>query len=196
MTTILRRDNGGAIELDVHRWHAEIDDVERELLESLPDPVLDIGCGPGRIVSALAKVGRLALGIDPEPRAAAAARSRGAAVLERSVFEPLPGEGRWRSALLLDGNIGIGGDPVRLLRRVGELLAPGGSMVAEVLSPQLSTEMLTVRVEATLGRATGPWFSWARVAAHDFAALAQESGLTPTDMTAVDGRWFARAVRP
>lgn len=196
MTVILRRDNGDTIELEVHRWHAEIDDVERELLELLPDPVLDIGCGPGRIASALAGAGRPALGIDPEPRAAAAARSRGAAVLERSVFDPLPGEGRWRSALLLDGNIGIGGDPVRLLRRVGELLAPGGFLLAEVLSPHSSTERLTVRIEAMRGRAAGPWFSWARVAAADFADLAHESGLEPMGVTTMDGRWFARAMRP
>ena len=46
----------------------------------------------------------------PRPRR----RARGAAVLRRSVFDPLPGRGTvGDAALLLDGNIGIGGDPGR-----------------------------------------------------------------------------------
>ena len=36
---------------------------------------------------------------------------RGATVLQRDIFGPLPGEGRWGTALLFDGNVGIGGDP-------------------------------------------------------------------------------------
>ena len=36
----------------------------------------------------------------------------------------VPRAGRWRTALLLDGNIGIGGAPDALLRRAAELLAP------------------------------------------------------------------------
>jgi hypothetical protein len=34
--------------------------------------------------------------------------------------------------LLLDGNIGIGGDPHRLLRRVRELLTPTGRLLVEL----------------------------------------------------------------
>ena len=41
---------------------------------------------------------------------------RGGAALRRDVFAPLPGEGRWYTALLADGNVGIGGDPVALLQ--------------------------------------------------------------------------------
>ncbi len=196
MTAVLRSDDGTTIELEVHRWHGDIDEVERALLLSLPAPVLDIGCGPGRVAAALAEAGRIALGIDAEPSAVAVALGRGAPALERSVFDPLPGEGRWRSALLLDGNIGIGGDPVRLLSRVAELLAPGGCVVAEVLSPHFSTERLTVRVEDPGGAAAGPWFPWARVAAFDFAGLAREAGLQPAGAKSLGGRWFAVATRP
>ena len=45
-------------------------------------------------------------------------------MLRRDLFAPLPGEGRWEHVLLADGNIGIGGDPARLLRRAASCCAP------------------------------------------------------------------------
>ncbi|HEY3143875.1 MAG TPA: class I SAM-dependent methyltransferase, partial [Acidimicrobiales bacterium] len=52
-------------------------------------PVLDVGCGPGRLVHALLARGRAALGIDLSPSAVAEAKARGALVLRRDVFAPL-----------------------------------------------------------------------------------------------------------
>jgi hypothetical protein len=46
----------------------------------------------------------------------------------------LSAEGSWERVLLADSNIGIGGDPVRALRRVADL-APGGIVVAEIDPP-------------------------------------------------------------
>jgi hypothetical protein len=62
------------------------------------------------------------LGVDVSPAAVARAKGAGGAVLRRSVFDRLPAEGRWGTALLADGNIGIGGDPHALLRRVRDSL--------------------------------------------------------------------------
>ena len=61
-----------------------------------------------------------ALGLDLSPVAVRLARARGAEAILRSVFADVPGAGRWRTALLLDGNIGIGGAPVPLLERARE----------------------------------------------------------------------------
>jgi SAM-dependent methyltransferase len=197
VSAVLRRADGDVIDLDVARWHDDADADEVELLARVPDPVLDIGCGPGRAVAALAARGRLALGIDREPRAVAAALERGATALERSVFDPLPGEGRWGAALLLDGNIGIGGDPVRLLARVHDLLAPGGCLLAEVLAPHVASEPVTVRVEVGRGQAPGPWFRWARVSARDAARLIHRAGLRCTGAERVAGdRWFVWGRKP
>jgi len=52
-------------------------------------------------------------------------------MLRRDLFRPLPGEGTWQHVLLADGNIGIGGDPQRLLQRAARLLRPGGSLLVE-----------------------------------------------------------------
>src|SRR5205823_8032004 len=132
---VLRAEDGTALPLDPGRWHAEPSPGEEALLAAMADPVLDVGCGPGRLVLGVARRGAVALGVDPAPAAVALARERGAAVLQRSVFDPLPGAGRWHTILLADGNIGIGGDPARLLRRCRDLLAPDGTIVAEVDAP-------------------------------------------------------------
>ena len=131
----LRDVGGDVLPLDPARWHGPITAAEQQLLVRLTGPVLDVGCGPGRIVEGLASRGVVTLGVDPAPGAVSLARRRGCAVLQRSVFETLPGEGRWRTALLLDGNIGIGGDPVRLLRRCGALVHLSGCVVVEVEAP-------------------------------------------------------------
>ena len=108
------------------RWADPADARDRALLRRCGGPVLDIGCGPGRMSEHLAHQGVAVLGIDVVPEAVAQTRARGASALHRDVFDRLPGEGRWTCALLADGNIGIGGDPVALLRRVAHLLRPGG----------------------------------------------------------------------
>lgn len=185
---------GQVIPLAVDRWHASADPVERALLATVDDAVLDIGCGPGRIVAELAGQGRVALGVDSSPAAVAATRGRGAPVLLRSAFDPLPGEGRWSSVLLLDGNVGIGGDPVALLARCAALLRPGGQLVAEVEPPGVAARSLTVRLESD--GVTTRWFPWAQVGADDAAGLAATAGLRSAGRTEADGRWFARAVRP
>ncbi len=116
-------------------------------------------------------------------------------MLERSVFDPLPGAGRWGSALLLDGNLGIGGDPVRLLRRVAGLVRAGGLVVVELDAPGRSAGPKAVRLEVR-GR-TGPWFLWARVGADELPALAGDAGLAVDARWSTGPRWFAalRAAR-
>lgn len=189
---VLRAEDGTALPLDPARWHAEPSPGEEALLGALAAPVLDVGCGPGRLVLWLARRGSMALGVDPAPAAVTLARGRGAAVLQRSVFDPLPGAGRWRTILLADGNIGIGGDPVRLLRRCRELLAPGGSVVVEVeAAAQAGWRRYTVRLER--GARSGPWFPWAVVDADAIARLAQRAGLELRRLQPIveEGRWFA-----
>jgi SAM-dependent methyltransferase len=188
---LLRADSGEVLTLDTGRWHDEATEEEQDLLATVNGPVLDVGCGPGRLVVALARRGVPALGIDSSPFAVATAIDRGAAALQRDVFGPLPGEGRWATVLLFDGNVGIGGDPVRLLARCRRLAWKTGQVVVEVEPPGTGHRTLRARLERDGERSAT--FPWSLVSADAIGPLAGEAGLTveSTDRT-TSGRWFAR----
>ncbi|MDQ4068665.1 MAG: class I SAM-dependent methyltransferase [Actinomycetota bacterium] len=188
---VLRADTGEALDVDLRRWHDPADDEEREVLASVDGPVIDLGCGPGRLVVSLAARGVPALGVDSSPAAVALARARGATVLERDLFAPLPGEGRWATVLLFDGNVGIGGDPVRLLTRCRQLTGGRGHVVAEVAPPGRGWRRVTAWFERD--GSCGHPFAWAVVGADDIATLARAAGLELAALVETkSGRWFAR----
>ena len=189
----LRTGDGSVIPLALERWHLPPSAEEHALLARVGAPVLDVGCGPGRHVLALAQRGVMALGVDASPTAAGLARARGAPVLERSIFDRIPGACRWGSALLLDGNIGIGGNPPALLGRISRLLRRGGAAFVEVEPPGVTTRVLTVRLER--GERATAWFPWAVVGVGDVATLAGDAGLHVADAWEDGGRWFAELVR-
>ena len=184
-------DRREVIALHVARWFGEPSVAEHEVLAHALAPVLDVGCGPARHTLALAARGVEALGLDVSPNAVRAARRRGARVLHGDVFDDVPGRGKWGTALLLDGNIGIGGDPARLLVRVRELLRPGGRALVELGAPRTGSEAFVARIEG----AGGSWFPWARVAADDIARLALGAALQAGRPWSAEGRWFARLDR-
>ena len=64
--------------LPLARWLGPAGAVDERVLERARGPVLDVGCGPGRHVHALARRGVLALGVDVSPVAVRLARARGA----------------------------------------------------------------------------------------------------------------------
>jgi SAM-dependent methyltransferase len=186
---VVRYRDGTARPLQLARWLQVADAVDERALSALRGPVLDLGCGPGRHLHALARRGVFGLGVDLSPAAVGLARGAGATAIVGSIFDELPGTGHWRSALLLDGNIGIGGNPARLLRRVGGLLAPSGRGLVELASPETRTVRTQVRLEAP-GQ-TSDWFAWAELSAADVSTVASAAGFVVERCWAEGERWFA-----
>ena len=176
----IRLADGRLEPLPLDRWLAPADATDQAILADVEAPVLDLGCGPGRHLAALRARGKRGLGVDLSPVAVELARGRGADAINGSLWASVPARGTWRTILLLDGNIGIGGAPVALLQRAGELLAPDGEIVVETDPPGAPTHRVRVRLEAP--GMVSEWFRWARVGADDAAAIAGRAGF------AVDGR--------
>jgi SAM-dependent methyltransferase len=182
--------DGAVLDLPVDRWFGPADASEQRALDHAVGPALDIGCGPGRHLVALAEREVFALGIDISSTFLDIARGRGVNVLQRSVFDRVPGTRRWRSALLFDGNIGIGGDPEALLRRAAELLRDDGRVIVETELHDGADDILLVRAETAAG--AGPWFRWTTVGPRRLADLAHLVGLAVVDTWQDDGRSFVR----
>jgi SAM-dependent methyltransferase len=186
----LRTVDGRVLSAPADQWFEPVTSAEHRLLERAAGPVLDIGCGPARHALVLAQSGVVSLGIDISIPALMVARQRGAPVLHRSIFDRIPGHGRWGTALLLDGNVGIGGAPAVLLRRVADLLRAGGRALVELGAPGTPPSRQTVRLEHD-GRA-GPWFAWAEVGVDDLDALASNAGMQISEVWTDSARWFAQ----
>jgi SAM-dependent methyltransferase len=179
--------DGGRTPLQVGDWLC-LRPGDGSFIDRCAGPTLDVGSGPGRLTVALAERGIPALGIDVTPHAVRMSRAAGALTLLRDVFDRVPGTGRWTTVLLADGNIGIGGDPAALLRRIAELLAPLGQALVEVQSP--GTGLRRERVRLWHEMQAGEWFPWAYVGVDQMTEIAAEAGLSPAETWSSDGRWF------
>jgi SAM-dependent methyltransferase len=180
--------DGTRVALEAARWFEPVDGDEA-ILAGCAEPTLDIGSGPGRLTAALARRGVHALGIDITPHAVALTRRAGGFALLRDVFDEVPGSGMWATALLADGNIGIGGDPRALLRRVRQLVRPGGTVIVEVEPPEVRSRVDRVRLRR--GAAVGDWFGWAVVSSSDLGRVAAAVGFGAVECRPERGRWLA-----
>ena len=192
---LVSRHRGGSARsvLDVSAFLAPATDDERRALSVTEGPLLDVGCGPGRIVRAAIDAGRLALGIDISRAAVAHANADGLPVLRRSVFDPLPAEGSWGAVTLFDGNVGIDGNPPALLARCADLLGQGGRLLVETHPEHARDHRFEAKLEHPTGGASG-WFPWAEAGSAAVLSTAIELGMTARTAT-YGARTFVVATR-
>ncbi|SCF25614.1 Methyltransferase domain-containing protein [Micromonospora echinospora] len=180
--------------LPVDRWHRAAGLADAAVVARCAGPTLDLGCGPGRMSVALARAGLSAVGVDVSARAVASTRARGAVAVQADLFGTLPAEGRWAHTLLLDGNIGIGGDPVALLQRCRSLLRPSGTVLVELEPPGFGVWQGQAHVAT--GSHQGPVFRWAWLDTGAVADAAAVAGLAIGEVFRFGCRWFAELTRP
>ncbi|MDN5765435.1 MAG: bifunctional glycosyltransferase/class I SAM-dependent methyltransferase [Humibacillus sp.] len=178
----------GCRPLDVSAW-SRMSSADELFAARCEGPVLDIGCGPGRFVEALASRGIPVLGVDISRSAIDQTSQRGVCALFRDINDRLPGEGRWGTVLLADGNIGIGGDPLSLLRRCRELVRAGAMALVEISPDDAADEVTTLTLHDLHGRRSAP-LPWSVIGARRLVQLAALAGFVPVEDWRVDGRAF------
>lgn len=126
---------GGAIE---SRWQVTDQAILLAILGRQPERVLDLGCGEGWLLRALADRGIDAVGVDGDAVLVEAARAAGSSAVHKASYEQLAAE-----------EVHIGGDYdlvcanfallhqdiIPLLAAMKALLAPSGTMVIQTLHP-------------------------------------------------------------
>jgi SAM-dependent methyltransferase len=119
------------------RYLLREDTVLRALGASGPCRVADIGCGGGEILLPLARRGHRGVAFDLSPLARENTRQRldQAGVTAFRVVDQWP-EGELFDVVLLLEVIGYPKEPVQLLSRCRELLAPGGRLLVSFVPPE------------------------------------------------------------
>ncbi len=122
--------------------HREKAALVEEVGSSRPLRVLELGCGGGQVASAIADLGHSVVAVDLNSRAIelarrlASARTDGRMTVVHGDFYAIDMDGRFDVVCLFDGfGVGEDEDQRRLLRRIAEWLAPGGTVLIEIYTP-------------------------------------------------------------
>ena len=172
---------------DLGRWLRPADAADLLVIARCQPPVLDLGCGPGRLVTALIERGQAALGVDLSTAAVASSVGRGGPALRRDVSSELPAEGRWGTVLLMDSNTGIGGDVDALLRRCCRLVAPGGLIICETDPDSEVDDVVTTSLRSGMAATT---LRWARIGTAALTRRAHRLDLAVVEQWTGGGRCF------
>jgi SAM-dependent methyltransferase len=150
VATVQVVDTAAAWEAHADSWLAWSDPAQRDgfwtdtwptVRQMLPPPsglTLDVGCGEGRGARELSAIGYRVVGIDRSPTLVAAAAERGSTVVlgdaGRLPFVDGCASLVFASMSLLDID-----DLESAINEIGRVLQPGGSLVAAIVHPAIST---------------------------------------------------------
>jgi SAM-dependent methyltransferase len=173
----LRVASGHRLTHDLAAYFAPVTAQEQALLRLVQGPVRDVGCGPARHARLLQARGLTAIGLDRSLLALDLASSLG---LHHRVHadirsDPLPPA---RTALLLDGNLGLAGTPagtLRLLHRLAAACGPDGRLLVSGRSPRHG-RLRSVVVRDEYRDRVGPWGQWLQASLAAVLDLAHPAG--------------------
>jgi SAM-dependent methyltransferase len=159
------------------RQFDEWDWWERELLPLIEDgPVLDLGAGAGRAALYLQERGIDVTAIDSSPGAVEVCRLRSVRDARLADLNEPPIDRHWVAALLLCGNLGLGGDwggCRALLVRLARCCAPGALLIGDSVEPGPTPD---VRLRIRSRGAATPWWRQRNTGRSDVRALVDGTG--------------------
>lgn len=169
---------------------------ERAVLQVVTGgPVLDLGCGAGRLALHFQERGFAVTAVDVSPGAVAVCRARGVHDVRLRDLTAPPADRRWGAILLMCGNLGLAGNSEatrRLLTRLAALAAPGAVLIGDTVDPTMTDEPRSlayqqaqreagndpgqVRLRLRYGALVTPWWEQLNIPIADIAALVQDTG--------------------
>lgn len=159
------------------RSFEEWDWWDRELLPLVAQgPALDLGAGAGRASLWLQEQGATVTAVDSSAGAVDVCRLRGVNDARVGDLRNPPTDQRWRTILLLCGNLGLAGSWQKtraLLARLAEVSAPDAAIVGDTVEPGGPPEAdLRIRYKAM----ATPWWRQLNVPVTDVPALVAGTG--------------------
>jgi SAM-dependent methyltransferase len=174
-------------------WYA----WERNALDLLEGPVLDLGCGAGRAALYLQEKGIEVTAVDTSPGAVSVCQARGVRDIRLGDLRMPPGDKRWHGILMLCGNLGLTGgwhETRALLTTLAKLAAPDALLVADTVDPTVSAEpdeiedqrkrqeqgryVGQVRLRLRYGQMVSPWWNQVNITIQDMPRLVEGTGWT------------------
>jgi hypothetical protein len=175
-------------------------DWERNALDRLEGPVLDLGCGAGRAALYLQEKGLEVAAIDVSPGAVEVCSRRGLRDVRLGDLCDPPTDRHWRSILMLCGNLGLAGgwqETQDLLIKLAACSSEEAVLVGDTVDPTITddTEEIVfqrrqveqgcyrghVRLRLRYGECVSPWWDQINIAISDIQSLVTGTGWSIRD---------------
>jgi SAM-dependent methyltransferase len=195
----IERDDGFVTDSQGRQYVAPIEEWQESERLAIPlakSPVLDMGCGAGRVGQYLIHQGLDWVGLDVSPGAIEACRRRGLDSVHLMSAEEIKLRRRdFRTVILFGNNFGVVGDKgkvVKMLKQLHKLTTPDAIILAGSRDPKVTDEEAhlkyhqwnqsrgrpigLVRLRIHYKGLTGPWFELLLSSPEEMSELAERAG--------------------
>jgi SAM-dependent methyltransferase len=177
--------------------------VEAKALSHAVGRILDIGCGAGRVMAYLQALGHDVVGIDIDAKLVELCRKRGLTRVSVSSYEQLTDVGTFETLLLMDRNIGMGGNTeglLKLFELCHDLCCPQGLLIFDSVEvpPEYANPTPGVsekRLRYKYGASEGPEFGWIHINDMNAKRILADAGWTARQVYREGGEYSVVASR-
>jgi len=196
---ILEADDGTSTPAMEPAWFFQTSDEwypwEKKALETLKGPGLDLGCGAGRASLYLQEKGLEVTALDKSPNAVEVCRRRGIRDVRLGDLRNPPLDERWRSILMLCGNLGLAGgwkESRQLLSRLANISTEDAVLIGDTIDPTITDDpeeieyqrrqieagryIGQVRLRLRYGEVLSLWWEQSNFAIRDIPSLVEGTG--------------------